>query len=93
MAFLDAAEAGELVGSIAEGDVAGEVSGITTWDVSSECIASLSYNRQLGVAIFSFVKGGKEYTAPMSIQQATAWAHAPSVGEYFNEKIKGVYGR
>lgn len=66
---------------------------LTTWNVLSECIASLAYDRGAGVAIFTFVKGGgKQYTAPMSLQQATAWAFSPSPGEYFNEKIKGTFG-
>lgn len=71
----------------------GESSGnLTTWDVQSECIATLAYDRAQGVAIFTFHKGGKTYTAPMSLQQATAWAHSPSPGEYFNSNIKGMYG-
>lgn len=73
--------------------VEGEES-VTTWDIQSDCIASLAYDKTKGVAIFTFHKGGgKEYTAPISIQQATAWAHSSSPGEYFNEKIKDVYLR
>lgn len=68
-------------------------SNITSWNVQSDCIASLAYDKSEGVAIFTFVRGpGKKYTAPMSIQQATAWAFSDSPGEYFNEKIKGKFG-
>lgn len=69
-----------------------ESEGTTTWDIKSEAIASLAYDNRRGVAIFTFHKGGKTYTAPISIQQATAWAHSDSPGEYFNENIKGMYG-
>lgn len=63
-----------------------------TWNVSSECIATLAYDKERGEAVYTFHKGGTEYRTPMSLQQATAWAHSDSVGAYFNEKIKGVYG-
>ena len=66
---------------------------LLTWDISSESIATLAYDRSRGEAVYTFNKGdGREYRTPMSIQQATAWAHSVSPGEYFNENIKGVYG-
>lgn len=75
------------------GEASEDESGMTTWDVLSDCIATLAYDKKNGVAVYTFQKGGGEYTTPMSIQQATAWAHSPSVGAYFNENIKGVYGK
>jgi hypothetical protein len=57
----------------------------------SECIASLAYNNDEGMVYFTFVRGNKEYSAPISRQQATAWALSDSPGEYFNENIKGKY--
>lgn len=63
-----------------------------TLKAQSDCIASLSYSKSQGVAIFTFVRGpNKKYTAPISRQQATAWAYSDSPGEYFNENIKGKY--
>jgi hypothetical protein len=66
---------------------------ITTWDIASSAISSLSYDNSAGEAIFTFTRGpNKQYRVPISLQQATAWAHSDSPGEYFNENIKGVYG-
>ena len=67
-------------------------SGLTSWSVKSECIATLSYDKERGEAVYTFHRGPKEYRTPMSIQQATAWAHSESPGDYFNSNIKGVYG-
>jgi KTSC domain len=58
----------------------------------SECIASLAYDADEGLVYFTFVRGVKEYSAPMSRQQVTAWAYSDSPGVYFNENIKGKYG-
>lgn len=72
----------------------GEGEGLTelTLKAPSECIASLSYNNETGEVHFTFVRGpNKVYTAPMSRQQATAWAYSDSPGEYFNENIKGKF--
>jgi hypothetical protein len=58
----------------------------------SECIASLAYDNEEGMCYFTFVNGpNKQYSAPISRQQATAWAYSDSPGEYFNENIKGRF--
>lgn len=59
---------------------------------ASECIATLAYDNDEGLAYFTFVRGTKEYSAPISRQQATAWAYSDSPGEYFNANIKGKFG-
>lgn len=76
------------------GNGGGDGGNMTLFDVRdvSECIASLKYDNAQGMAIFTFVKGpAKTYRAPISRQQAVAWAHSDSLGEYFNENIKGKF--
>lgn len=59
--------------------------------ISSKCFSSLAYNKSTQQLRMTFRKGGV-YTIPkIGQEEVDRWVREQSVGEYFNEYIRGNY--
>lgn len=92
MAFLEAGELAETAGGVAEtAEAAAEAAKPRSYTPMSTCIARVDYDPKTLTATVTFVKGQTIVIKKFPEDVLQDWMNAPSVGQYWNEVLRGKY--